>query len=64
MTSQQITVRPLTESDISAVAELMIAQQTRLHALDDRLESPRPSGQIVEALAKRCRTDPTLSCGA
>ncbi len=47
MTGQSIMVRPISDTDISAVTDLMLAQMIRWHALDARLTAPRGRDEIV-----------------
>ena len=51
---QDILVRPLANTDIAGVVDLLIAQASRLSLLDIRLEPSSHPEQIAASLAKRC----------
>jgi GNAT superfamily N-acetyltransferase len=51
MSASQVTVGPLTDADVPAVIDLTIAQETRWHSSDPRLERPHERPEIASRLA-------------
>lgn len=64
MIDQQIFIRIATCNDMSAVVDLITAQEHRLHALDSRLRIARPVDQIASALAQQYSMgeEPLVAC--